>query len=177
MKGLDILINNASVLYLSKSVNIKQLELMNNINTKSTLLGIETCKSALEASSGSIVTLSPPIHLANLDWISKYPAYTISKYSMTLATLGAASNKVRANCLWPRHTVSTSATKRLEREGHENVYTRGRSVVDVARAICELSTSQRNAQTVYDDDIVQLPATNAPLDMFAHENTKFMRKN
>ena len=177
MNGVDILINNASVLILSSNPTNKQLELLSNVNTKATMIGIDACKSDLRTSNGSIVTVSPPLHWANLEWISRHPAYTISKYSMTLATLGAASDSIRANCLWPRHTVSTSATKRLEDEGYDNVYSMGRQVEDVARAICELSTSNLNAQVVYDDEIVALPSTQAPLDVFARPCTKQLRKH
>lgn len=175
MDGLDILINNASALHLSRTPTIKQLDLLNSVNTKSTLVAIDRCKPSLETSRGAIVTLSPPLHLGNLDWISKHPAYTISKYSMTLATLGAASDRVRANTLWPRHTVATCATKRLEKEGYKNVHAHGRPVGDVARAVCELSVSHWNAQTLYDDDVLDLPSTNAPLDMFARVSTKHLR--
>ena len=178
MGGLDILVNNASALYASQTLSKKQMDLLHNVNARATLLAIELCKPALQKSRrGSIVTISPPLRLGRLDWITRHPAYTISKYSMTLATLGAASETVHANCLWPRHTVATSATKRLEEQGFEGAYTRGRSVTDVARAVCELSLLNLNAQTVYDDEVVDLATTEAPLDMFARECTKRLRRH
>ena len=142
MGGLDILINNASVLYLNPT--IKQMNLLYNVNTQASLLTMKTANEALTENKGSIVTLSPPINLAKLEWISSHPEYTISKYSMTLATLGNASNNIRANCIWPRYTIATSATKRLEIMGYKGAFSDGRSSKYFAWAVAELAVSNKN---------------------------------
>ena len=174
MKGLDVLINNASVLYLDPT--IKQMDLLYRINTQATLLSMHTAKDALEKSTGSIVTISPPINLGQLEWISRHPEYTISKYSMTLATVGQASDKVRSNCIWPRYTIATPATKRLEKMGWEKAFSEGRPPNDFAEAVVNLAVSNKNSGTYYDDQVMELPKTLAPIDIFAKPYDRHLLK-
>lgn len=175
MGGIDVLVNNASALYATRTLPPRRMDLMYQVNTRGALLCMQTCHPLLEESKGSIVTLSPPLNLAKLQWLSDHPAYTISKYSMTLATIAHASRNVRANCIWPRYTVATSATHRLEtRLGVRHAYTRGRDPMDVAEAVYKLAVAKRtNARTFYDDEIVTLPTTDAPLDVFAEERGSY----
>lgn len=172
--GMDVLVNNASVLVPRASASAKQMDLLHSINTRGSLLCIDECRKALEESRGSIVTLSPPIQLGRLDWISAHPAYTISKYSMTLATLGAASVRVRANCIWPARTVATAATLRLEQNGSiPGAHTNGRPAEMVAEAVHRLATKMTcNAATLLDEEIVDFgdgPNSPAPIDAFVDE--------
>jgi len=172
MGGVDVLVNNASVLYLSRDTAPRRADLMYQVNARASLLANQTCRAALsESSVGSIVTLSPPIRTGVLEWISAHPAYTISKYSMTLAALSAASASVRSNCLWPRYTVATSATRRLEMHmGVDGAYTRGRDPDEFAEAAYALAMSaDHNAATLLDDEVVPMPPCDAPLDLFATE--------
>jgi NAD(P)-dependent dehydrogenase (short-subunit alcohol dehydrogenase family) len=176
---LDVLVNNASALWLGKGpTSVKKLDLVHNVNARATLVCLQEAREALRRSplpgGGSVVTLSPPIRLGRLDWISAHPAYTLSKYGMTLATLGEACvGQLRANCLWPRHTVATAATLRLERERVlPGAYSRGRSPDLVAQAVVRLALDpgMGNGRTVYDDQVLPglFPVpTDAPLDVFA----------
>ena len=170
MGGLDVLINNASALSLERHEKLKRMDLIHNVNTRATSIAIQECTEALESSRGSIVTMSPPIRLGRLDWIAPHPTYTISKYAMSLATLGSASPLVRANCLWPRRMVATAATKRLE-SVIPGAFTKGRSADDVAECVYTLAVDmQCNAQCLLDDEVLPLDdARNAPLDAFVLE--------
>lgn len=176
---LDVLVNNASALWLGNGpTSVRKLDLVHNVNTRATLVCLQEAREALLGSEreggGSVVTLSPPIHLSRLDWIAAHPAYTLSKYGMTLATLGEARpDKLRANCLWPRHTVATAATLRLEEEGLlPDAHSMGHSPDLVAKAVVRLALdpSTGNARTLYDDQVLPdlFPtSTRAPLDAFA----------
>lgn len=180
MGGLDVLINNASALHLSRDASPKHMDLLFQVNARATLLAIQTCREALrESPAGSVVTLAPPLRTSELDWIASHPAYTISKYSMTLATLAASESSVRSNCLWPRYTVATSATRHLEMTaGAKGAYTLGRDPRDVAEAVYALATgTDHNARTLFDDEVVPLPPCRAPLDLFATEDTRRMRRD
>ena len=183
MGGLDVLVNNASALYLAPTLLVKHMDLLYQVNTRATMLCTETCLPYLAEGDagdgrGAVVTLSPPVRVGRLDWITPHPAYTLSKYSMTLSTLSAASERVRANCLWPRYTVRTSATRRLElHAGADGAYSRGRDPSDVALAVHLLATARpsTNGAAVYDDEVVPLPTTTAPLDLFATECVDSLR--
>lgn len=169
--GLDVLVNNASVLVADPHPTVKEMDLLHAVNVRATLIGLQECADALAASRGSVVTVSPPIRAGRLDWISAHPAYTLSKYGMTLATLGAASDRVRANCLWPRRTVATAATRRLEEAGLlPDAFSRGRDPAVVARAVHALAVeTSHNAECLFDEDLVDVPADGAPLDAFVDE--------
>lgn len=168
--GVDVLINNASVLSLEKQASLKNLNLLYNVNTRATMIAIQTCLPYMK-NGGSIVTLSPPIRLGRLDWISQHPSYTISKYSMSLATLGAASETVRANCIWPKRMIATAATKRIE-----NIipgsYTKGRDPNYVAESVYKLSVEMEcNAKCLMDEDVLDAPVCESPFDAFVEEGT------
>lgn len=167
MGGIDVLINNASALSLERHEKLKRMDLIHNVNTRATSLAIQECTQSLEANHGSIVTMSPPIRMGRLDWIAPHPTYTISKYAMTLATLGSASSLVRANCLWPRRMVATAATKRLE-SVVPGAFTKGRSADEVAECVYTLAVDMKcNAECLLDDEVLPLDdVPGAPLDAF-----------
>jgi citronellol/citronellal dehydrogenase len=175
--GLDVLVNNASALIPNprKQAEDKSMSLLYEVNTRGTMVCLDACREALLDNSGSIVTVSPPIRMGRLDWLRMYGVpYTVSKYSMTLATLAEARpDGVRANCIWPRHTISTAATERLESMGLvPGAYSNGRDAREFADAAIRLAVddTHRNAQCVFDDDVLPyLPRTNASLDAYAEE--------
>lgn len=175
--GLDVLVNNASALVPNprKQAEDKSMSLLYEVNTRGTMVCLDACREALLDSSGSIVTVSPPIRMGRLDWLRQYGVpYTVSKYSMTLATLAEArSDGLRANCIWPRHMISTAATERLERMGIvPGAHSHGRDAMEFADAVVRLAVhdTHRNAECVFDDDVLpSLPRTNAPLDAYAEE--------
>ena len=173
--GLDVLVNNASALVPNPRTQAvdKSMSLLYEVNTRGTMVCLDACRDALRDSSGSVVTVSPPIRMGRLDWLCQYGVpYTVSKYSMTLATLAEAQvDGVRANCIWPRHMVATAATERLEQLGVvPKAHTHGRDAAVFADAVLRLAVDDpgRNAQCVFDDDVLpSLPRTDAPLDAYA----------
>jgi NAD(P)-dependent dehydrogenase (short-subunit alcohol dehydrogenase family) len=117
--GIDIVVNNASALNMAgtEALPAKRFDLMQQINARGTFLLTQACLGALRKSSDAqIVTLSPPINLAP-EWLGRFPAYMISKYGMSLLTLGWAAEfadaGIRANCLWPQTTIATAAVVNL----------------------------------------------------------------
>jgi citronellol/citronellal dehydrogenase len=115
--GIDALINNASAICLTplQMTETKRFDLIHNINTR----GVLVCSKAAipflkQSDNGHIITLSPPINL-NKHWLGGHIPYTVTKYSMTLMTLGIAEelrpDGIAANCLWPQTTIATSAVE------------------------------------------------------------------
>jgi citronellol/citronellal dehydrogenase len=129
--GIDIVINNASALNMAgtEALTPKRYDLMQQINSRGTFLLSRACMPHLkESSDGQIVTLSPPLNMAP-EWLGKFPAYMLSKYGMSLLTLGFAAEfadaGVRANCLWPQTTIATAAVINLL--GGDEAATRART--------------------------------------------------
>ena len=59
------------------------------------------------------VTLAPPMNM-NPHWLGAHPTYTLSKYGMTLLSLGwaaeyAAEAGIGFACLWPETYIATAA--------------------------------------------------------------------
>ena len=115
--GIDILINNASAISITGTLAtpIKRYDLMQSINTRGTYLCSQAClPHLLRASNPHILTISPPLNL-NPRWFGPHVAYTISKYGMSMCTLGLAAEfagqGVAVNSLWPRTTIATAAVE------------------------------------------------------------------
>lgn len=117
--GIDILINNASAINLSgtEATEMKRFDLIHSINVRGTFLVTKTCLPHLRKSANPhILTLSPPIGLKP-EWLGPHIAYTLTKYDMSLLTLGWAAEfkeaGIAANSLWPVTTIATAAVQNL----------------------------------------------------------------
>ena len=117
--GIDIVINNASVIDLSRSLDLaaKKYDLMQDVNVRGTFLLSRAAVPMLrDAANPHILSLSPPL---NLDprWLGAHTGYTLAKYGMTMVTLGLAAEfaeaGIAANTLWPRTTIATAAVQNL----------------------------------------------------------------
>jgi citronellol/citronellal dehydrogenase len=117
--GIDGLINNASAINLSgtEQIETKRFDLMHQVNVRGTFLVTKHCVPFLKKSSNPhVLTLSPPLDL-NPIWFAHHPAYTITKYNMSMLTIGWSKEfkkyGIAANALWPMTTIATSAIKNL----------------------------------------------------------------
>lgn len=160
--GIDILINNASAIYLSPTEKLteKQFDLMHDINIRGTFLVGKACLPYLKKSAaGHILTLSPPINM-NPKWFGQHAAYTIAKYGMTMLALGWAGEladyNVASNTLWPRTTIDTAAVRNLL--GGEVLANKSRTpdiMADAAFAILSKGSKEYNGQTLIDEDVLR----------------------
>jgi citronellol/citronellal dehydrogenase len=113
--GIDIVVNNASAIGLTGTLDtpVKRFDLMFDINLRGTWVATRAClPHLLRAENPHVLTLSPPLNFEPR-WLAPHPAYTTSKYGMTLLTLAFAEEfrerGVAANALWPRTVIATSA--------------------------------------------------------------------
>ncbi|EKD74272.1 MAG: hypothetical protein ACD_45C00012G0007 [uncultured bacterium] len=113
--GIDILVNNASAIFLSPTLEtpMKRFDLIFSVNVRATFLCSQVCIPYLKkAKNPHILNLSPPLNL-DPKWFKDYLAYTMSKYGMSMCTLGMAeelkSTGVAVNSLWPKTTIATAA--------------------------------------------------------------------
>jgi citronellol/citronellal dehydrogenase len=118
--GIDVLVNNASAINLTPTLDTpaRRLDLMWDVNMRATFLASQACIPHLKKSANPhILTLSPPLNM-DAKWFAPHLAYTISKYGMSLCTLGMArefaadgngAKGIAVNCLWPRTTIATAA--------------------------------------------------------------------
>src|SRR5699024_8272613 len=106
-----------------------------------------------------ILTLSPPLNM-DTKWFAKHAAYTISKYNMTMLTLGWAKEyadyNIAANTLWPKTTIDTAAVRNLL--GGENLANMSRKpaiVADAALAILSKHKEKYNGQSFIDEEVLK----------------------
>jgi citronellol/citronellal dehydrogenase len=129
--GIDICVNNASAIDLSstESISMKRYDLMQDINTRGTFLLSKACIPHLKrAANPHILTMSPPLSL-DPKWFSPFLGYALSKFGMSMCTLGLAEELrdggVAVNSLWPRTIIATAAVRNLL--GGEEAMRRSRS--------------------------------------------------
>ena len=115
--GIDIIVNNASVIDLSRSLDLdaKKYDLMQDVNVRGTFMLSRAAIPILkDAENPHILSLSPPLNLSPT-WLGAHTGYTLAKYGMTMATLGLAAefaqDGIAANTLWPRTTIATAAVQ------------------------------------------------------------------
>lgn len=149
--GIDLCVNNASAINLSntETLPMKRYDLMQDINTRGTFLVSKVCIAYLKSSDNPhILTLSPPLNLAP-HWFKNHAAYTISKYGMSMVTLGLSQELaefgIGANCLWPKTIIATAAVQNLL--GGDAAMARSRRPEIVADAAYEIFCRDSRATT------------------------------
>ncbi|MEI7641825.1 MAG: NAD(P)-dependent oxidoreductase [Actinobacteria bacterium] len=121
--GLDILINNASAINLTKTevTPAKRFDLMFDVNVRGTFLTSQAViphlrKSASEGGNSHILNLSPPLSMRPI-WFKNHVAYTMAKYGMSMCVLGMSEefkrDKIAVNALWPRTAIDTAALQMI----------------------------------------------------------------
>ena len=115
--GIDILINNASAIYLAgtEKASMKRFDLMHQVNVRGTYLACQKAYPYLKAGNNPhILTLSPPLNMKS-KWFKDHVAYTIAKYGMSMCMLGMAeefkADGIACNALWPQTLIYTAAMK------------------------------------------------------------------
>ena len=121
--GLDILINNASAINLTKTevTPAKRFDLMFDVNVRGTFLTSQAViphlrKSASEGGNSHILNLSPPLSMRPI-WFKNHVAYTMAKYGMSMCVLGMSEefkrDGIAVNALWPRTAIDTAALQMI----------------------------------------------------------------
>ena len=117
--GIDILINNASAINLSRTEDTpaKRFDLMFDVNVRGTFLTSQAAipylrQSAEAGRNPHILTLSPPLSM-KAKWFKNHVAYTMAKYGMSMCVLGMSEefrrDGIAVNALWPRTAIDTAA--------------------------------------------------------------------
>lgn len=158
---VDALINNAGAIQLTPLEHTppKRLDLMLGINVRAVLVCSHYCIPHLKAAgAGHIINLSPPLSL-DPKWYGNHVPYTISKFGMSMATLGLAeelrSNNIAVNSLWPRTLIATAAINMLM--GNEGM-AQSRTpeiMADAAYEILKTDPGKLTGQTILDEPFLR----------------------
>lgn len=112
---LDVLVNNASAISLASTLDLpmKRFDLLFDVNVRATFMCAKYCIPHLKKSANPhILTLSPPLNM-EAKWFKDHLAYTMSKYGMSMCTLGLSEELrqegIAVNSLWPKTIIATAA--------------------------------------------------------------------
>ena len=158
--GIDILVNNASAISLSGTLDtpMKRFDLMFGVNVRGTFLCSQVClPHLLRADNPHILVLSPPL---NMDprWFAPHLAYTMAKYGMSQCVLGMAEefrgHGVAVNALWPRTVIRTAALAMIP--GVDPARCRTPEIMaDAAHAVFGAPARSRSGRFLIDEDVLR----------------------
>ena len=115
--GIDILINNVSAFCFTDTLNTppEKFDLLFSTNVRATFLMSQLCIPYLkQATNPHIINISPPLGMDSR-WFKNHLVFTMSKYGMSMCTLGMAAEfqqtGIAVNSLWPLTTIATTTIK------------------------------------------------------------------
>ncbi len=161
--GIDILINNASAINLTPTLQTpaKRFDLMFDVNVRGTFLTSQAVLPHLQESAKAgrnphILTLSPPLSM-KAKWFRNHVAYTMAKYGMSMCVLGMAEEfkreKIAVNALWPRTAIDTAALAMIP--GVDTAACRTPEILaDAAYIILNRDSASCSGNFFVDDDVL-----------------------
>ncbi|HUQ27137.1 MAG TPA: NAD(P)-dependent oxidoreductase [Usitatibacter sp.] len=159
--GLDILINNASAISLTPTLATpaKRFDLMMSVNARGTFICSQAAIPFLAKSKNAhILTLSPPLNM-HAKWFAGHVAYTMSKYGMSMCTLGMAeelrADGIAVNSLWPRTTIATAAVEVHFPEAILKASRTAGIMADAAHVILTSDARKNTGQFYIDEEVLK----------------------
>ncbi|MDQ3056362.1 MAG: NAD(P)-dependent oxidoreductase [Pseudomonadota bacterium] len=158
--GLDILVNNASAIWLRGALDtpMKRFDLMQQVNARGSFLCAQAClPHLLQATNPHILTLAPPPSL-DPKWWAPHTGYTLAKMGMSFVTLGLAGEfgpqGVAVNALWPRTIIATDAINMIP--GVDPARCRKPEIVaDAAHAVLTRPAQGFHGNFLIDEDVLR----------------------
>ncbi|GMR36352.1 hypothetical protein PMAYCL1PPCAC_06547, partial [Pristionchus mayeri] len=159
--GIDILINNASAISLTGTLDteMKRYDLMHSINTRGTFLMSKSCIPYLkQGKNPHILNISPPL-LMEPRWFANHVAYTMAKFGMSMCVLGMHEelrpDRIAVNALWPLTSIWTAAMEMLS-HGEGAAGSRSPQIMaDAAYAILSKNSAEYTGNFAIDEDILK----------------------
>lgn len=158
--GLDILVNNASAIWLKGTLDtpMKRFDLMQQVNSRGSFLCAQKAlPHLLKAPNPHILTLAPPPTL-DPKWWGPHTGYTLAKMGMSFVTLGLAAEfgprGAAVNALWPKTVIATDALNMIP--GVDVARCRRPEVVaDAAHAVLCRESRGFSGQFLIDEDVLR----------------------
>jgi citronellol/citronellal dehydrogenase len=129
------------------------------VNMRGTFLCSQAAIPHLKKSANAhILTLSPPLNM-DAKWFAGHVAYTMSKYGMSMCTLGMAEELrpegIAVNSLWPRTTIATAAIEAHFPEAILKASRHAAIMADAAHAILTSDARKNTGNFYIDEDVLK----------------------
>lgn len=161
--GLDAVVNNAGALGLTNVEHTppKRYDLMQSVNARAVFLCARAALPHLKRSANAhVLSLCPPLNFQG-NWLRDHAPYTLSKFGMTLLSLGMAAEfapaGIAVNCLWPRTLIATAAVE-FGIPGGRALFARSRRpeiMADAAAEILRTPARELTGQCLLDEDFLR----------------------
>ncbi|MEW2133858.1 SDR family oxidoreductase [Streptomyces sp. NPDC005435] len=160
--GIDVLVNNASAIALQNpgELPLKRYDLMMDVNARGTFtLTSHALPHLLRSGNAHVLTLSPRL-CDDRRWLRAHAPYTVSKFAMTMITLGVAEEHrgtaLAANCLWPRTVVATAASALTRgKEAVRRVSRTPQIMADAAWEVLTRPAADCTGNTFVDEEVLR----------------------
>ena len=163
--GIDILINNAGAINLTKveATPPKRFDLMIGVNARAVYLASRAALPHLRKSENPhILSLCPPLPEGDAlrRWLGAHAPYSLSKFGMTMLSLGMAEefrrDGIAVNCLWPRTIIATAAIEFAV--GSRDMFKMARTpeiMADAALGILSTPAAELTGRCLIDEDFLR----------------------
>src|SRR5687767_862944 len=161
--GLDILVNNASAISLTGTLQtpMKRFDLMHQVNVRGTYLCTQKALPHLRRSANPhVLNLAPPLKSTlQPRWFAPHVAYTMAKYGMSLCVLAMAeefrADGIAVNALWPRTTIDTEAIRLIAGQDARR-HTRSPEIMaDAAHIVLTKPSREFTGRFLVDDEVLR----------------------
>ncbi len=159
--GLDILVNNASAIMLTNTLNtpMKRFDLMTQVNYRGTFMTSQKAIPYLLTSENPhILNLSPPLNIEK-HWFAPHLAYTYAKYGMSFCTFAFSeefkSKGLAVNSLWPKTAIATAAVNMLGGKQMMEQSRKPEIMADAAVLILQQDSKTHSGNFYIDEEVLQ----------------------
>ena len=159
--GVDVLVNNAGAIRLTGTLDtpVARFDLMWSVNARAMFACSRAClPHLLRSRNPHVLALCPPLSL-DPRWLAPHPAYTLSKYGMSLLVLGMAAefahDGVAFNGLWPRTVIATAALAMLGGRVRPESCRSPEIVADAAHAIVTRKSRTCTGKLLLDEEVLR----------------------
>ena len=177
---IDVLINNASAINMSSTLDMtmKRFDLLFQVNMRATYMCSKACIPHLAKSENPhILNLSPPLSM-QAKWFKNHLAYTMSKYGMSMCTLGMAEEfrkqGIAVNSLWPKTLIATAAIANNFPKDFYHASRKPSIVADAAYAIITSNSREVTGNFFIDEDLLRANGVTNFDEYALHPGTKLI---
>lgn len=155
---IDILVNNAGALwwYPVEKTPAKKFDLVMEVNVRASfVLSQLVLPTMMAQKSGHIINMSPPIDFGVL---ANRMAYMISKFGMTMLSLGLAeevkNHGISVNSLWPKTIIESQASINFGL-GDPSLWRKADIMADAVYEIVRETPSRYTGQALIDETVLR----------------------